>query len=152
MNPANREKRHSHWQQIVRDEEEWWEEKINPKPKVPEMAPWNSSKCAVMGLASGYNFNIYQRKCILCYLCGFGATVSYFMLLTYVLMMPIEFVGSLRATGYSGHIILGVNKDVPAEVVKYFKEHNVSREQSNTCPNFIIIWSNLMHWRYVVGY
>ena len=36
-----------------------------------------------------------------------------------------EFVGSLRATGYDGHIILGVSKDLSPEILEYFKEMNV---------------------------
>jgi len=93
----------------VKDEEIWWEGKSNPS-KSPEVVPrdskktndassaWDSSRSAVLGLASGYNFNIYE-----------------------------QFVGSLRATGYSGHIILGVKTNLPNETVQYFKEQNVRR-------------------------
>jgi hypothetical protein len=38
----------------------------------------------------------------------------------------IIFVGSLRKTGYRGHIILGVDEDVDEEVLNYFKLRNVT--------------------------
>lgn len=124
-NPANRENRHSQWQQIVKDEEAWWEEKTNPKPKAVEMVPWDSSKSVVMGLASGYPFNVYERKYFAHALSQRGPSMQDIYPLTPA-NCETEFVGSLRATGYSGHIILGVSKDLQEEVVKYFKEQNVS--------------------------
>jgi hypothetical protein len=36
------------------------------------------------------------------------------------------FVGSLRKTGYQGHIILGVNDDIEESVLDYFKMRNVT--------------------------
>ena len=38
----------------------------------------------------------------------------------------IIFVGSLRKTGYRGHIILGVNEDVDKSVLNYFMLRNVT--------------------------
>jgi hypothetical protein len=35
------------------------------------------------------------------------------------------FVGSLRQSGFSGNIILGINEDAPPEVLKYLKKRNV---------------------------
>ena len=57
---------------------------------------WDSSKSAVLGLATGYPRYVYEG-----------------------------FVGSLRATGFSGHIILAIAKNAPEDVVSYLKEHNV---------------------------
>jgi hypothetical protein len=77
MNPSKRKERHDHWKQIVKNEEVWWEEKTNPTPKEEKreiqkgadennavtFSAWESSKSAVLGLASGYQFNIYERMC-----------------------------------------------------------------------------------------
>ena len=58
---------------------------------------WDSSKSAVLGLASGYSRYVYEG-----------------------------FVGSLRATGFSGHIILAIAKDAPPDVISYLAEQNVT--------------------------
>ncbi|KAL7501440.1 hypothetical protein ACHAWT_010409 [Skeletonema menzelii] len=58
---------------------------------------WDSSKSAVLGLATGYPRYVYEG-----------------------------FVGSLRATGFSGHIILAIAKNAPDDVVSYLKEQNVT--------------------------
>ena len=58
---------------------------------------WDSSKSAVLGLASGYSRYVYEG-----------------------------FVGSLRATGFSGHIILAIAKDAPPDVISYLTEQNVT--------------------------
>ena len=57
----------------------------------------DSSTATVMGMAVGYGLDVYKR-----------------------------FVGSLRKTGYRGHIILGVSPDVKPEVLDYFKTRNVT--------------------------
>jgi len=57
----------------------------------------DSSTATVMGVASGYDLDVYQR-----------------------------FVGSLRKTGYKGHIILGVAPDVSKTVLKYFEYRQVT--------------------------
>jgi hypothetical protein len=57
----------------------------------------DSSTATVMGMAVGYKLYVFQ-----------------------------EFVGSLRKSGYKGHIILGVEPDVPKEVLKYFRYRNVT--------------------------
>lgn len=36
------------------------------------------------------------------------------------------FVGSLRATGYAGHIILGIANDAPYHIVDYLTSQNVT--------------------------
>ena len=56
----------------------------------------DSSNATVMALASGYDITVYHR-----------------------------FVGSLRKTGYKGHIILGVAPDVPKDIVDYLRSRNV---------------------------
>ena len=53
-----------------------------------------------------------------CFLCHF---ISFILSLN----VPIEFVGSLRATGYNGHIILGISPNAGASVVEYLREQNV---------------------------
>jgi len=58
---------------------------------------WDSSKCAVIALAAGYSLDIYQ-----------------------------VFVGSLRATGYNGHIILGVAPNISPDAQKYLEVNNVT--------------------------
>ena len=56
----------------------------------------DSSTATVMGMASGYDLDVYQR-----------------------------FVGSLRKSGFKGHIFLGVAPDVDSRVLEYFKYRNV---------------------------
>ena len=58
---------------------------------------WDSSKSAVLGLGTGYPLNVYKR-----------------------------FVGSLRATGFSGHIILGISKATSERVLNYLAAENVT--------------------------
>ena len=55
-----------------------------------------SGKPAVLGMAAGYDLSVYKR-----------------------------FVGSLRATGYSGHIILGVKSNLEDDILVYLKGQNV---------------------------
>jgi len=57
----------------------------------------DSSTATVMGLASGYQLDVYE-----------------------------QFVGSLRKSGFKGHIILGVAPDVPAKVLEYFQYRDVT--------------------------
>jgi hypothetical protein len=57
----------------------------------------DSSTATVMGMASGYDLDVYQR-----------------------------FVGSLRKSGYKGHIILGVAPNVNPNVLEYFSYRNVT--------------------------
>ena len=59
--------------------------------------PTDSSTATVMGMASGYTLGVYQR-----------------------------FVGSLRKSGFTGHIILGVAPDVSDDVLQYFRYRNVT--------------------------
>lgn len=58
---------------------------------------WDSSKSAVLGLATNYSLGVYKI-----------------------------FVGSLRATGYNGHIILGIAKDAPPDVMQYLTTNKVT--------------------------
>lgn len=58
---------------------------------------WDSNKSAVLGLGTGYPLSVYER-----------------------------FVGSLRATGYSGYILLGIANDAPSNVVEYLTANNVT--------------------------
>ena len=55
-----------------------------------------SGKPAVLGVAAGYDLSVFKR-----------------------------FVGSLRATGYSGHIILGVEPNLDEDIAIYLKGQNV---------------------------
>lgn len=57
----------------------------------------DSSTATVIGMATGYHLQTYQ-----------------------------QFVGSLRNSGYKGHIILGVSPDVPEIVLNYFQARNVT--------------------------
>jgi hypothetical protein len=63
---------------------------VNSFRSVESAPKWDPSKCVVIGLAVGYGLNVYEM-----------------------------FVGSLRATGYPGHIILGISPDAPDNVRKY---------------------------------
>jgi len=65
----------------------------------------DSSTATVMGMATGYGLSVYQR-----------------------------FVGSLRKSGFQGHIILGVSPDVSQEVLKYFAYRNVTPKIPETAP------------------
>lgn len=56
----------------------------------------DSTNATVMGMASGYDLSVYER-----------------------------FVGTLRKTGYKGHIILGVSPDVSQSILDYFNYRNV---------------------------
>jgi hypothetical protein len=70
------------------------------EPELYEPLVWDgrdTSSATVMGMASGYDLKVYER-----------------------------FVGSLRKTGYGGHIILGVAPDVPKDVLEYFAYRNVT--------------------------
>ncbi|KAG7351471.1 hypothetical protein IV203_010831 [Nitzschia inconspicua] len=58
--------------------------------------PQNSSTATVMAMATGYRLDEYKL-----------------------------FVGSLRKSGYQGHIILAVSQDLEPETEKYFKSRNV---------------------------
>jgi len=58
---------------------------------------WDSSKCVVIGLAVNYGISEYR-----------------------------VFVGSLRATGYTGHIILGISQDASQDVREYLDKHKVT--------------------------
>jgi hypothetical protein len=57
----------------------------------------DSSAATVMGVATGYDLSIFKR-----------------------------FVGSLRKTGYIGHIILGLAPDVDSEILEYLAYRNVT--------------------------
>ena len=108
LNEAVRRERHDKWQHIVWDDDERFNKKdiiqsldivedTVPVPASKINSHWQSSKSAVLGLASGYGLETYNT-----------------------------FVGSLRATGYSGHIILAIAKDAPSDVVSYLNEQNVT--------------------------
>lgn len=58
---------------------------------------YDSSTATVMGMATGYDLDVYKR-----------------------------FVGSLRKTGFDGHIILGVAPNVSPQILKYFEYRNVT--------------------------
>ena len=60
-------------------------------------AAWQSKNSAVLALASGLGIGDYQR-----------------------------FVGSLRATGYTGHIILGISKQASSDILDYLKKNDVT--------------------------
>ena len=110
LNEEARRARHNLWQDIVRKDEEKQmqnsladtntEATVQNKNNIPQpksSSYWDSSKSAVLGLASGYGREVYET-----------------------------FVGSLRATGFSGHIILAISKDAGADVITYLSEQNVT--------------------------
>ena len=110
LNEEARRARHKLWQDIVRKDEEKQiqnsladtntEATVQNKNNIPQpksSSYWDSSKSAVLGLASGYGREVYET-----------------------------FVGSLRATGFSGHIILAISKDAGADVITYLSEQNVT--------------------------
>ena len=59
--------------------------------------PWRSGNCAVLSMASASGLEDHER-----------------------------FVGSLRATGYSGRIILGISPDAPGDVIRYLESQDVT--------------------------
>eukprot|EP00814_Leptocylindrus_danicus_P010754 CAMPEP_0116011296 /NCGR_PEP_ID=MMETSP0321-20121206/4490_1 /TAXON_ID=163516 /ORGANISM="Leptocylindrus danicus var. danicus, Strain B650" /LENGTH=407 /DNA_ID=CAMNT_0003480515 /DNA_START=21 /DNA_END=1244 /DNA_ORIENTATION=- len=63
----------------------------------PTSSSWDSSKSAVLGLATKYNLDVYKI-----------------------------FVGSLRATGFDGHIILGISEDLSPDVMEYLAANQVT--------------------------
>jgi len=60
-------------------------------------AAWQSKNSAVLAVASGLGIGDYQR-----------------------------FVGSLRATGYTGHILLGISIHASSEILDYLKKNDVT--------------------------
>jgi len=67
---------------------------------------WDSSKSVVIALAAGYGLNVYQ-----------------------------QFVGTLRATGYKGYIILGISKHPPPDVKRYLHDMNVIMKEVPLAEN-----------------
>jgi len=67
---------------------------------------WDSSKSAVLALASGYQIDTYK-----------------------------SFVGGLRATGYPGHIILGISEDSTSDVLQYLAEQNATTKVVTMAKN-----------------
>jgi hypothetical protein len=72
----------------------------------------NSSSATVMAMATGYDLNDYQR-----------------------------FVGSLRKTGYQGHIFLAVSPDLSPEIEQYLLSRNVDirKVQYINCSNPVLL-------------
>ncbi len=120
MEEEARRKRHSLWQDMVRKENEQVvkrnieansarkpDEKQRQNSLTSSKSHWESSKSAVLGLASGYPLSVYEG-----------------------------FVGSPRAIGFSGHIILAIAKDAHSDVVSYLAEQNVTMkdvERADKC-------------------
>eukprot|EP00550_Attheya_septentrionalis_P012351 CAMPEP_0198303944 /NCGR_PEP_ID=MMETSP1449-20131203/57148_1 /TAXON_ID=420275 /ORGANISM="Attheya septentrionalis, Strain CCMP2084" /LENGTH=509 /DNA_ID=CAMNT_0044006451 /DNA_START=1 /DNA_END=1527 /DNA_ORIENTATION=+ len=75
------------------------------KEKTSPIRKWDSSKSVLMGLASGYGKYTFE-----------------------------QFVGSLRATGFSGAIILGIASDAPRDVLDYLAETNVTVKEVTLGP------------------
>ena len=73
------------------------QEKVAAADVVGEKNDWDSSKSVVMGMINGYPLHIYET-----------------------------FVGSLRATGYVGSIILGIASDAPQVTIDYLNSQNVT--------------------------
>ncbi|KAL7426779.1 hypothetical protein ACHAXH_000827 [Discostella pseudostelligera] len=81
-----------------------------------DKSPWQSKNSAVLALASGLNLDDYMR-----------------------------FVGSLRATGYSGHILLGISKLATTEILVYLKQNGVTThfiESAEQCTHHGAIGSD----------
>jgi len=72
------------------------EEKSDTATEISRPEWWDSSKSTVIALAAGYGLGVYH-----------------------------QLVGSLRKTGYEGHIILGVAPNLPADITDYFKRMDV---------------------------
>ena len=73
-------------------------EENNVKPnQVTTTSSGDSSSATVLGVATGYDVDVFKI-----------------------------FVGSLRRSGFLGHIILGVAEDVSTDVLDYFKSRNVT--------------------------
>lgn len=55
--------RHEQWQQIIKDDEDWWDKKQNPdgSSDPTTSGDWDSSKSAVLGLATNYGLGVYER-------------------------------------------------------------------------------------------
>jgi hypothetical protein len=68
-----------------------------PQTPTAPQRPWRSSHSAVLAMATNLNQNDYEI-----------------------------FVGSLRATGYDGHIILGIRPDTSSEIIEYLEMQNVT--------------------------
>ena len=70
INPDNRKRRHEQWQQIVKDDEEWWNGMQDPNDSHQDGAVtsrtasassvWDPSKSAVLGMATKYHLDIYE--------------------------------------------------------------------------------------------
>ena len=73
------------------------QEKVAAADVVGEKNYWDSSKSVVMGMINGYPLHIYET-----------------------------FVGSLRATGCVGSIILGIASDAPRGTIDYLNSQNVT--------------------------
>ncbi|KAL3763446.1 hypothetical protein ACHAW5_010236 [Stephanodiscus triporus] len=71
--------------------------RLPPKTPTAPQRPWRSSHSAVLAMATNLNLNDYQI-----------------------------FVGSLRATGYDGHIILGIRPDTSSDIIEYLEMQNVT--------------------------
>eukprot|EP00038_Savillea_parva_P008473 m.177193 g.177193 ORF g.177193 m.177193 type:complete len:392 (+) comp14305_c0_seq1:473-1648(+) len=65
-------------------------------PRSRRSGAWDSRNCVVIGLGVGYPVHHFEM-----------------------------FVGSLRATGYPGHIIIGIGENPPRGVVEYLTKRNV---------------------------
>ena len=112
LNEEARRARHSVWQDIVREDEEKYAQINNKEDDASAIADklqttsklhWDSSKSAVLGLATGYPLGVYET-----------------------------FVGSLRATGFAGHIILAIAQGAPSDIVSYLSEQNVTIQYVET--------------------
>lgn len=66
-------------------------------PQLYQAVNYDDRSATVMGMASGYGLDVYKR-----------------------------FVGSLRKSGFQGHIILGVSPNVSPDILRYFEYRNVT--------------------------
>lgn len=71
-------------------------------PEESESKRWDPNKCAVTGIGVGYGLDVFE-----------------------------PFVGSLRSTGYKGHIILGIASNAPSSVINYLTSQNVTIKKLN---------------------
>ena len=88
----------------------------NANPPPAVPAAWQSKNSAVLALASGLGMGDYQR-----------------------------FVGSLRATGFSGHILLGISKQASSDILDYLKKNHVTThfiEPADQCTHHGSIGNN----------
>jgi hypothetical protein len=96
--------KHAHSKQVSLTDKKRVKNKLSRKEgkekKTIPVKQWDPAKCVVIGLAVGYPLEVFET-----------------------------FVGSLRATGYPGHIILGIATDTDQQTRDYLAKRNVTMKE-----------------------